>query len=78
MFLAEGNLFQQEGCPYLLSRRQAEQVTNDDSKVGNTITLVTHGGGERCSRKYCCNEGTAVYVKVDVMAGLFTLTCAGC
>lgn len=46
-FLAEGDLFQEDGCPYVLSRRQAEEVMNDDSELGNTITLVTHGGGER-------------------------------
>lgn len=45
-FVSEGDLFQEEGCPYVLSRKQAEQVMNDDSEVGNTVTLVTHGGGE--------------------------------
>eukprot|EP00903_Cladosiphon_okamuranus_P018343 g16875.t1 len=44
-FVSEGDLFQEDGCPYVLSRRQAEQVKNDDSELGNTITLVTHGGG---------------------------------
>eukprot|EP00752_Nemacystus_decipiens_P012369 g10964.t1 len=44
-FVSEGDLFQEDGCPYTLSRRQAAQIMNDDSEVGNTITLVTHGGG---------------------------------
>lgn len=45
--MSEGELFQVEGCPYSLSRKQAEEVMKDDSEVGNTVTLVTHGGGER-------------------------------
>lgn len=45
-FVSEGDLFQVEGCPYTLSSEQAEQLINDESEVGNTITLLYHGGGE--------------------------------
>lgn len=47
VLLSGGNLFQVEGCPYALSREQADQVLNDGSQGGNTITLTAPLIGER-------------------------------
>ncbi len=46
-FLSGGNLFQVEGCPYALSREQADQVRNNGSQGGNIITLTAPLIGER-------------------------------
>ena len=46
-FISGGVLFQEEGCPYTLSKEEAKAVLADDSELGNIITLDHHGGGER-------------------------------
>ncbi|CAM9769228.1 unnamed protein product [Scytosiphon promiscuus] len=49
--LSGGNVFQAEGCPYALSKSQADKNMKDEDKRGNTINLVSHGGG-RCGNHY--------------------------
>lgn len=60
--MSEGDLFQVEGCPYALSRAEAEEAMETESEIGNTIALVSHGRGERWAPMFVrATKNAAVY-----------------
>ncbi|CAM9769158.1 unnamed protein product [Scytosiphon promiscuus] len=67
-FISEGNIFQVDGCPYALSKTQAEEALRRDysNSTGNSITLLSHAGGRSgnhfmtlssyLAMGYCCRS----------------------
>lgn len=45
-FITEGNLFQIDGCPYSISKEEAERKVADPRAPGNVIQLLEMGAGE--------------------------------
>ncbi|CAM9891977.1 unnamed protein product [Pylaiella littoralis] len=74
-FMSEGDLFQIEGCPYVLSRPQAQALARNVHASGNEIALVAHAHGRTgnhfmtlssyLAMGYCCRSRVLVLPKND-------------